>query len=63
MPGSEPTGEGRTGNAVVARSPWSLALRRLRRDRVAMVSLAVIVLMSLLAILAPLIEHLTGHPP
>jgi peptide/nickel transport system permease protein len=50
-------------NGVVARSPWSLALRRLWRDRVAMASFAVIVFMALVAIFAPLIEHLTGHPP
>jgi peptide/nickel transport system permease protein len=52
-----------TPGAILARSPWSLALRRLWRDRVAMASFGVIVLISLVAILAPLVEQLTGHPP
>lgn len=46
---------------VVGRSPWVLAWERLRRDRVALVSLAVIVLIALFAILAPLVAALTGH--
>ena len=48
---------------IVARGPWSLALRRLRRDKVAMVSLVVIVLMALVAIFAPAFRSITGHPP
>src|SRR5262245_64930957 len=49
--------------AVVGRSVWSLAWRRLRRDRMAMISLGVIVLIILLAIGAPLVAAVTGHPP
>jgi len=49
--------------AIVGRGPWSLAWRRLRRDRVAMASLVVIVLMVLLALGAPLVAQLTGHGP
>lgn len=51
------------GTSIEARSPWALAWQRLRRDRVAMVSLAVIVLIVLLALLAPAVAALTGHPP
>jgi ABC-type dipeptide/oligopeptide/nickel transport system permease subunit len=49
--------------AIEGRGPWQLAWRRLRRDKVAMVSLGVIVLIALLAVAAPLFVHLTGHPP
>jgi ABC-type dipeptide/oligopeptide/nickel transport system permease subunit len=48
---------------VEGRGPWLLAWQRLRRDRVAMTSLAVIVLITLVAILAPAFAGLTGHPP
>jgi ABC-type dipeptide/oligopeptide/nickel transport system permease subunit len=49
--------------AIEGRGPWQLAWRRLRRDRVAMVSLTVIALIALMALAAPLFVHLTGHPP
>ncbi|NUS00070.1 MAG: ABC transporter permease, partial [Kribbellaceae bacterium] len=48
---------------IEGRSPFSLAMRRLRRDKVAMISLGVILLIVLMAILAPLFAHITGHPP
>jgi peptide/nickel transport system permease protein len=48
---------------IEGRSPWVLAWQRLRRDRVAMISLAVIVLIALLAIFAPIFTQITGHPP
>jgi peptide/nickel transport system permease protein len=48
---------------IEGRSPWLLAWRRLRRDRVAMISLAFIVVITLVAILAPLTVAITGHPP
>jgi peptide/nickel transport system permease protein len=48
---------------IEGRSPWLLAWQRLRRDRVAMISLAVIILIILMALLAPLVAALTGHPP
>ncbi|MDQ1482996.1 MAG: peptide/nickel transport system permease protein [Actinomycetota bacterium] len=51
------------GKAIEGRSPWVLGWQRLRRDRVAMISLAVIALIILMAILAPLATVLTGHPP
>jgi ABC-type dipeptide/oligopeptide/nickel transport system permease subunit len=48
---------------IEGRSPWVLAWQRLRRDRVAMLSLAVIVVIVLMAVCAPLATTLTGHPP
>ncbi|MDQ1535952.1 MAG: peptide/nickel transport system permease protein [Actinomycetota bacterium] len=51
------------GKAIEGRSPWLLAWQRLRRDRVAMISLVVIVLIILMAIFAPVATWLTGHPP
>ncbi len=49
--------------AIEGRSPWRLAMTRLRRDRVAMISLGVIVFVVLVALGAPLIAQLLGHPP
>jgi ABC-type dipeptide/oligopeptide/nickel transport system permease subunit len=51
------------GHAIEGRSPWLLAWQRLRRDRVAMISLVVIVLIVLMAIFAPAATWITGHPP
>ncbi len=48
--------------AIEGRGPWTLAWQRLRRDRVAMISLVVIVLIILMAVFAPLATTLTGHP-
>jgi peptide/nickel transport system permease protein len=47
---------------IEGRSPWALAWARLRRDRVAMISLLVIALIVALALCAPLVAALTGHP-
>jgi ABC-type dipeptide/oligopeptide/nickel transport system permease subunit len=46
---------------IEGRSPWRLAWTRLRHDRAAMISLAVIVLMALIAIFAPVFATITGH--
>jgi len=48
---------------VEGRSQWQLTWRRLRRDKVAMISLAVIVIMVGLAIAAPAFAALTHHGP
>jgi peptide/nickel transport system permease protein len=49
--------------AIEGRSPWRLAFERLRHDRAAVGSSVVIVLIALMAILAPVAAHLTGHGP
>jgi ABC-type dipeptide/oligopeptide/nickel transport system permease subunit len=48
---------------IRGRSPFALAFDRLRRDRGAMISLGVIILIILVAIGAPLFGVLTGHGP
>lgn len=48
---------------VEGRSQWSLTWRRLRRDKVSMIALAVIVIMIALAIAAPLFVSITHHGP
>jgi peptide/nickel transport system permease protein len=49
--------------AVEGRSPWQLAWARLRHDKVAVASFAVICVIILLALFAPVIAHLIGHGP
>jgi peptide/nickel transport system permease protein len=48
---------------VAGRSPWRIAWTRLRRDRVALGGGVVVVLLVLVALCAPLIVALLGHPP
>ena len=48
---------------IEGRSPWQLAWERLRRDRVALACLVVIVLITVIALAAPLFVYLTGHGP
>jgi ABC-type dipeptide/oligopeptide/nickel transport system permease subunit len=50
------------GAEITARSPLQLFWRRFRRDRVAMVSLAVIVFLIIVAIAAPLVIKIFGLP-
>jgi peptide/nickel transport system permease protein len=50
------------GKQVTALSPLQLFWRRLRRDKVAMVALAIVVLAILVAIFAPLIVSVSGAP-
>lgn len=47
---------------VRGRGPSRLAWERFRRDRAAAASVAVLALIASFAVLAPLWEHLTGHP-
>ncbi|HEU5034800.1 MAG TPA: ABC transporter permease [Mycobacteriales bacterium] len=57
-----PLGVGPEGaKKIEGRSPWRLAWERLRRDRAAMISFAVIILIALVAIFAPLFASITGH--
>jgi peptide/nickel transport system permease protein len=48
--------------AIAARSPLQLFWRRLRRDRVAMTALGFIVILILVAVLAPLVVKIFGAP-
>ncbi|MFG2001344.1 ABC transporter permease [Spirillospora sp. NPDC048911] len=49
------------GREIQARGPWTLALARLRADRLAMISVGVILLMLVFALTAPLWAAWTGH--
>jgi peptide/nickel transport system permease protein len=49
--------------AIRGRSPWMLAWMRLRKDKMAIASVIVILVLALLAIMAPLIAAWVGHPP
>lgn len=53
----------RAGAQVAARSPFQLVWARLRKDPTAMISAAVILIVVILAIAAPLIAQLVGHTP
>lgn len=48
---------------VEGRTPLRLAVARLRRDKVAVGSAILIIVLVLLALTAPLIAHFLGHPP
>jgi ABC-type dipeptide/oligopeptide/nickel transport system permease subunit len=56
------TTQATAATGIEGRTPWQLAWQRLRRDRVAMVSLVVIGLIVLMAVAAPLASVVTGHP-
>ena len=52
------------GPGVVAgRSPWQIAWTRLKRDKVALGGGVVVILLVLVALFAPLIVKVLGHPP
>ena len=57
-----PGGDRPAEKGIEGRSPWLLAWQRLRRDRVAMISLVIIFLIVLMAIFAPVFSLITGHP-
>ncbi len=60
--GFDAGGQGPAAGAFVGRSPWRLFWLRLRRDRVALVSLGFIVLLVVVALAAPLVVRLAGVP-
>lgn len=60
-PGPDPAGPAE--QRIAGRSPWRLSWERLRRDRVAMGSFVVVVLIFAFALCAPLIASFTGHAP
>ncbi len=51
------------GKKIEGRSPWRLAYERLRGDRAAKIAAGTILLIVLLAIIAPVFAHITGHGP
>ena len=57
-----PTG-GKASARIEGRTPLQLAWARLRRDRVAMASGVVIILLVIIAVAAPLLAKLIGHGP
>lgn len=52
-----------TSGKVEGRSLWQLTWRRIRRSKIAMISLAVIVILILVAILAPVLTAIEGQDP
>ncbi|MGP3981058.1 ABC transporter permease [Streptomyces sp. KR80] len=49
--------------AIEGRSPWKIAWIRLKRDKVALAGGIVVLFLIVVAIFAPLIVSLLGHPP
>jgi peptide/nickel transport system permease protein len=58
-----PEAGGEPSQKVVGRSPWELFWRRFRQDKLALTGIVFIVLMIVVALSAPLIAGLLGHPP
>ncbi len=58
-----PASEVPGGKTIEGRSPWQLAWMRLRKDKAAMISLAVIILLVVMALSAPLISKWAGYEP
>ena len=61
--GEEPTEAAAPGRVIEGRSLGQIAWRRLKRDRVAMAGALVIILLVLMALLAPLIVKWLGQDP
>ncbi len=59
----DPTVVAGPGEVVRGRTPWQLFWGRFKQDRLAFVGLGIILLMIVLALVAPLIASLTGHDP
>ena len=57
------TGEAPVSKKIEGRSPWRLAYERLRKDRAAKIALGTILVIVLLAILAPVFAKILGHGP
>jgi peptide/nickel transport system permease protein len=57
------TGEAPAGKKIEGRSPWRLAYERLRADRAAKIAFGTIIVIVLLAIIAPVFAALTKHGP
>ena len=59
----EMSGQGRAGTAIQGRSLRQIAWWRLKRDRVALAGGATVITLMLVAIFAPVIVAVLGHPP
>jgi peptide/nickel transport system permease protein len=57
------TGEAAVSRKIEGRNPWRLAYERLRADRAAKIALGTILVIVLLAILAPVFAKIVGHGP
>ena len=55
--------EGAGSGEIKGRSPWSIAWRRLKRDKLALAGGVVVILFTLLAIFSRVIEHIFGLDP
>ena len=55
--------EGASGKAIQGRSLGQIAWNRLKRDKVALTGGVTVILLILMAIFAPVIVKLFGHPP
>ena len=63
-PGSAPEpSDGQPAKAIEGRGPWELAWARLRRDKVAMISVGFIALLIVVALFASPLSHLIGQGP
>jgi ABC-type dipeptide/oligopeptide/nickel transport system permease subunit len=56
-------GDAPASKKIEGRSPWRLAYERLRRDRAAKIAFATIMVIVLLALLAPVFAKIVGHGP
>jgi peptide/nickel transport system permease protein len=56
-------GDAPVSTKIEGRSPWRLAYERLRTDRAAKIALGTILVIVLLAILAPVFAKIVGHGP
>ena len=59
----EPPPPGDGSSVIAAKNPWRLAWQRLRSDPVAIACAAIIVLIVVVALIAPLIADAVGHSP
>jgi peptide/nickel transport system permease protein len=60
---TEAEATGGEATEIIGRSPGELFWRRFRRDRFALAGIVVIVIITILAITAPLFSKWLGHPP
>ncbi|MFJ3533999.1 ABC transporter permease [Streptomyces sp. NPDC090109] len=60
---ADPGTPGSSDKGIQGRSPWKIAWTRLKRDKLALAGACVVVFLILVAVFAPLIVGLLGHPP